>query len=86
MKKTNREEKMTKQLVSKNGQSINLGNIVELSERWDSPDAFVRKGSRGIVISMDEYVTVSIFDNYTFCNDYKRSKFPIRVHPTNLIK
>ena len=31
---------------------INVGDIVELTKRWDSADAFVKKGSRGIVISV----------------------------------
>jgi hypothetical protein len=65
---------------------INVGDIVELTKRWDSANAFVKKGSRGIVISTDEYATVSIFDQYIFSNDYKRNKYPIRVQFSNLTK
>ena len=69
-----------------NNKIIKVGDIVELTKRWDSPDAFVRKGSRGIVISTDEYATVSIFDQYIFSNDHKRNKHPIRVQFSNLTK
>jgi len=66
--------------------NIQVGEIVELTKKWQSPNAFVRKGSRGIVTAIDEYVTVSIFDCFVTSNDHKRNKFPIRVHPSNLTK